>query len=216
MAGLTRVQEAKLREYLAELGRWNRRRNLSAVALEDAWHRHVEESLRLLAAATVEPGSALVDVGSGAGVPGLVVAVVRSDVSVHLLESDAHKQGFLVHVAGLLDLDNVSVLGCRAEAAGRDPSHRERFDVALSRATAPPAVLCELALPLLRIGGRLCALVADNVAAAAECVVAARLCGGGAPDAAEAGVLVVEKVAPTPQRYPRRPGMPIRRPLHGP
>jgi len=212
MTDLSGVQAAQLRVYLAELDRWNRRRNLTAVASLDAWQRHVEESLRLLAVAAPEPGDTLVDVGSGAGVPGVVVAVARSDVSVQLLESDAHKQGFLVRVAGLLGLDNVRVVGCRAEAAGRDMALREHFDVALSRAAAPPAVLCELALPLVRVGGRLCALVSDGVAAAAACAGAARLCGGGTPQAA-AGVLVVPKTAPTPERYPRRAGVVARRPL---
>ena len=82
-----------------------------------------------------------------------------------LLDSDRRKSGFLIHVAGLLGLSGVTVEALRAEDAGRRDGMRETFDLATSRATAPPPVLCELALPLLRVGGTLCALVATPPAA---------------------------------------------------
>jgi 16S rRNA (guanine527-N7)-methyltransferase len=216
MADVSEQQEAQLRSYLDEMHRWNRLRNLTTVAFDAAWSRHVEEALHLLDVAAPDPRARVVDVGSGTGSPGLVVAIVRRELAVHLVEADRSKQGFLAHVAGLLRLDNVTVLGCRAEAAGRDPAWRESFDVALSRAAAPAAVLCELALPMLRSGGRLFALVSDARAAAASCAFAAGLCGGGRPRAAAAGVLSITKIAATPQRYPRRAGVPARRPLQGP
>ena len=211
-AELSPDQHELLASYLRELDVWNRRLNLTTVAAADAWRRHFGESLDLLHAAAISPGADVIDVGSGGGVPGVVVAIARPDLRVSLLEADTRKCGFLVHVAGLLGLDTVSVIDRRAEVAGHDPELRERFDVALSRAAAPAPVLCELALPLVRVGGRLTALVADATAAAIAAGTAATLCGGGPPQAAD-GVLTVAKIAPTPERYPRRAGAPARRPL---
>jgi 16S rRNA (guanine527-N7)-methyltransferase len=205
-------QAASIARFLDELSRWNRRINLTSVGREQASRRHVDESLHLLDTADPAAGSRVIDVGAGGGLPGLVVAIVRSDLHVALLESDSRKQAFLTHVAGLLELANVSVVGDRAEVAGHQMGVREAFDIALSRAAAPPATLCELALPLVRVGGRLCALVADPRAAAAACAVAASLCGGDEPGGAD-GVLIIGKTAPTPAEYPRRPGVPSRRPL---
>jgi len=206
-------ERAALHVYLAELERWNRRVNLTAVPPGQAWQRHIGDSLRLLAAADPAAGSSVADVGAGAGVPGLVFAVLRPDLHVALIEADRRRVGFLVHVAGVLGVRNARMVAERAEDAGRDPALRERFDLAVSRAAAPPAVLCELALPLVRVGGRLLALVGDAVLAAAECAAAAIACGGAEPAAAAEGVLLVEKVAPTPPVYPRRPGVPSRHPL---
>ena len=116
-------------------------------------------------------------------------------------------------MAGLLGLHGVTVEPIRAEDAGAAQDMRERFDLATSRATAPPPVLCELALPLLVVGGTLCALVAGAAAAVTECAAAASACGGGVPDAPDVGVLRVRKVTSTPDRYPRRPGTPSRHPI---
>jgi 16S rRNA (guanine527-N7)-methyltransferase len=104
-----------------------------------------------------------------------------------LVESDRRKAGFLTHVAGLLDLDNVAVAARRAEAMAGDPEYRGGYDAIVSRAAAPPALLVGLALPLLREGGRLWALVTDASAAAN----ALRDCGVHAKAPAP-GILLVE------------------------
>ena len=155
----------------------------------------------------------LVDIGSGGGVPGIVIAILRPDLAVTLIDSDQRKSGFLVHVAGLLRLPNVRVEAVRAEDAGRREDMREQYDVVTSRATAPPPVLCELALPLLRVGGLLSALVADAPVARSSCAAAASACGGGVPEAPDRGVLTVRKIASTPDQYPRRAGTPSRHPI---
>jgi 16S rRNA (guanine527-N7)-methyltransferase len=210
---LSPAQRADLQRWLEELYLWNPRVNLTSIPAGLAWTRHVEESLGLLEAAAPAPRSRLVDVGSGGGAPAIPIAVLRPDVRLLLIEADARKAAFLIHVAGLLRLGALTVAPRRAEDAGHDPELRERFDLATSRATAAPGTLCELALPLLRAGGRLTALVADAEAAARQAEVAARKCGGGVPRAAQAGILVVTKERPTPDRYPRRSGVPARRPL---
>ncbi len=180
---------------------------------EQAWERHVGEALDLLAAAPPAESARLVDVGSGAGVPGIPMAVVRPDLEVVLCKSDGRKAGFLEHAVTTLGLTRVRVAAVRAEDLGRTAGARDGFDLAVSRATAPPPVLCELCLPLLRPGGLLAALVSDAPAAAASCAAASAACGGGVPGAAASGVLIVEKLALTPDRYPRRPGIPSKRPI---
>jgi 16S rRNA (guanine527-N7)-methyltransferase len=209
---LSAEQRQALATYLDELYRWNQRLNLTRVAAADAWARHVDESLMLLAAADPASGDRVVDVGSGTGAPGIAVAVARPDLEVALLEADARKAAFLNHVAGALGLAQVRVLHGRAETAGRDPALREAFDLALARAVAQPAVLLELALPLVRPGGRLCALVSDTADAAQRCDPAARMLGGAAPQATDRVLMVLKRTA-TPARYPRKPGVPARRPL---
>jgi len=210
----TPEQRVLLDRWLDELHRWNARVNLTAVPREEAWDRHVVESLRLLAHAAPAPGSTVVDVGSGGGAPGLPIAIVRPDLRITLVESDRRKAAFLGHVLGLLHLgDTTTVVDRRAEALGHDPAHREAYDLAVSRATAPPATLCELGLPLVRPGGSLAALVTDVTAAVASCSRAAELLGGGPPRAPGEGVLLVPKARPTGTTYPRRDGVPARRPL---
>jgi len=206
-------QRERLARYLDELQRWNRRLNLTSVPAASAWTRLIEESLTLAALAGIHSGERVIDVGSGAGIPGMVVAIMHPDVAVTLLESDTRKAGFLTHAAGMLELHAVSILNARAEEAGHDASLRESFDVAVSRAAAPAPALCELALPFVHAGGHLCAQVSDAAAEARRCRAAATACGGDAPHALSPDVMCVRKVTSTPSEYPRRTGVPSRRPL---
>jgi 16S rRNA (guanine527-N7)-methyltransferase len=165
----------------------------------------------------------VIDVGSGGGLPGLPLRLARPDLSLTLLEANQRKAAFLVQAAATLGLAGVEVVARRAEDAGHDPRHREAYDFALARALAAMPVLVELCLPFVAVGGRLLAMKTD---AAAEAVAAEaaifRLGGelveiGGAASAARSlgQVVVVEKVRPTPPEFPRRPGVPGRRPLAG-
>ena len=206
-------KQATLGAYLDELDRWSTRVNLTSIPRDLMWERNVVEVEELLRVAAPPPQSKVVDIGSGGGVPGVVIAILRPDLSVTLINSDRRKTGFLTHLAGLLRLPGVTVETLRAEDAGHRDGMRERFDLATSRATAPPPVLCELALPLVRVGGTLCALVANSAAASFTCTAAALACGGDTPEAPANGVLRVSKVATTPDAYPRRPGTPNRHPI---
>jgi 16S rRNA (guanine527-N7)-methyltransferase len=160
--------------------------------------------------------ASLVDVGSGGGMPGLPLKIARPDLRVTLVEADRRKAAFLVHAAAHLCLD-VEVVAERAETAGRGPL-RESFDAAACRALAPMPVLAELCLPFVRVGGRLLAMKGEAIE---EATAATAELGGGparvvpAPSAArERGVVVVvRKERPTPAAYPRRPGLPARRPI---
>src|SRR6266576_818028 len=162
----------------------------------------------------------LVDVGSGGGLPGLPLKIVRPDIAVTLVEADSGKAAFLVQACARLGLTDVEVLARRAEDVGHDARYRESFDVAVSRALAPLPTLVELCLPLVRIGGRLLAQKTDreDVEAAWRAV---QLLGGSldfvspAPSSARRSgtVVVISKIAATPSTYPRRPGVPARKPL---
>ena len=203
----------RLAVYLDELQRWNRRLNLTSVPGAALWAHHVDDSLALAELTGLSAGDRVIDIGSGAGVPGLVLAIAHPDAAVTLLEADTRKAGFLTHVAGKLALTAVAVVDRRAEEAAHDSSLRECFGVAVSRAAAPAATLCELALPFVRVGGCLYAQVGDADLDVERCRAAAAVCGGGAPEAVRPGVLRVRKLTPTPSAYPRRAGVPSRRPL---
>jgi len=162
----------------------------------------------------------LVDVGSGAGLPGIPIKIARPELEVTLIEADQAKAAYLVHACAALGLENIHVVARRAEDAGHDPALREAFDVAVARALAPLPVLVELCLPLVRVGGRLLAqkTEAEKADSAARAI---QLLGGelsgvlSAPSAARSAgtVVVIDKVRPTPSLYPRRPGVPARKPL---
>jgi 16S rRNA (guanine527-N7)-methyltransferase len=162
----------------------------------------------------------VVDVGSGGGLPGLPLKIVRPDLQLTLIEADQDKAAFLVHACAQLGLQGVEVVARRAEDAGHDPRLREVFDLAVARALAPLPVLAELCLGLVRVGGRLLAQKTEGEpTSAAERAI--DIMGGAltATHASPSGarragtVVVIEKVRPTPASYPRRPGVPNRKPL---
>lgn len=148
--------------------------------------------------------------------PGLPLKLARPELEVTLLEADRRKAAFLVHAAARLGVE-VRVVAERAETAARGPL-REAFDVACCRALAAMPVLVELCLPFVRVGGRLLAMKAEGDV---EARAAIQALGGGSPSVHSAPtaarsrgrIVVVPKVAPTPPAYPRRPGLPNRRPL---
>ncbi len=162
----------------------------------------------------------VVDVGSGGGLPGLPLKIARPDLSVTLVEADQAKAAFLVRACATLGLNDVEVVAIRAEEAGQDPRYREAFDVAVARALAPMRVVVELCLPLVRIGGRLLAQKTETedvnrARNAIEVVGGALQAVVAAPSTARrAGtVVIVDKIRSTPAPYPRRPGVPSRKPL---
>ena len=167
------------------------------------------------------PGTRLVDVGSGAGLPGLPLRLARPDLRLTLLEANRRRAAFLVRACAALGLDDVEVLAERAEVAGRQPAQREAYDAAVARALAPMAVLAELCLPLVRVGGRLLAMKTEAATEVEAAATAIDLLGGElkevvpAPSQARSrgSIVVVDKLRPTPPDYPRRPGVPSRRPL---
>jgi 16S rRNA (guanine527-N7)-methyltransferase len=218
---LTDQHAARLSRYLELVARWRRRAGLTTVTDPfEAARLHIADSLLILRA-QIQPGSSLIDVGSGAGLPGIPVAIVRPDLSVTLLEADHRKAGFLELAAGELGL-NVGVVARRAEEFAHDHAARERYDVVVARAVAPLSPLLELTLPFARIGGAVVLLKGPAVQREIRAADRARaVLGGGEAvqvKCALAGgedrrLIVVTKVGATPDPYPRRAGMPVRSPL---
>jgi 16S rRNA (guanine527-N7)-methyltransferase len=162
----------------------------------------------------------VVDVGSGGGLPGIPLKIVRPELELTLIEADQAKAAFLIHACAKLGLDGVEVIARRAEEAGHDPRLRESFDIAVARALAPMPVLAELCLGLVRVGGKLLAQKTGNedpgpARHAIETMGGALATVHSTPSVARrAGtVVVIDKIRPTPAAYPRRPGVPTRRPL---
>lgn len=200
------------------------RQNLTRIIDEaEGIEKHALDALLGLALIASD-GDPLVDIGSGSGVPGLPLALARPEWRVTLIESERKKAAFLDEARLALGLgERVRVHAERAERLGREPAHRETYGTATLRAVGPVATCLELALPFVRVGGRV-VLYRGPADAAQELEVAARvapLLGGGDPIARDlvlpsgAGrrLLAVVKRAPTPDRYPRRDGMPAKRPL---
>lgn len=229
MISLTDPERRAFAHYAARVLADNERAGLtSAGTTRDAiYARHFAESLALLEAlesrGELPDGARVIDIGSGAGFPGLPIAIVRPDLRMTLLEATTKKAEFLRAMASELDLVNVSVVHGRAEETGRDPEHRESYDVVLARAVAPLPVLLEITVPLLRVGGLLAA--PKGTAApreVSESTNALALLGSEivetTPLALEAAgpiptLVLVRKLAPTAERYPRRTGIPKKRPL---
>jgi 16S rRNA (guanine527-N7)-methyltransferase len=179
---------------------------LTSVSDPDELRRvHVEAALT--AAPLLEAGP-VVDVGSGGGSPGIPLAAARPDLDVVLLESQRRKCAFLDRAAR--EFPNVTVVCARAEEHGRAEG-RDAYAAAVAQALAPPAVAVEWCLPLVRPGGLVVLFVGPSADEAAVAATAAQLAAEPAP--APAGLLVLRKTGPTPQRFPRRPGLARKRPL---
>jgi 16S rRNA (guanine527-N7)-methyltransferase len=191
--------------------------------------RHFADSLSCLIALGPllerRPAARVVDVGTGAGFPGLPLKLARPELELTLVDSVGKKTAFLEQVLREMGLEDVAVLTIRAEELGQRPEHREHYDAVVSRALAGLPALLELCLPLLRIGGRLVAPRRGPFEPQlAEAAYALRELGGAAqptvpvdlgPSREGFGLVVIDKVSATPARYPRRSGLPARRPLLG-
>jgi 16S rRNA (guanine527-N7)-methyltransferase len=205
----------KVQQYAQLLLEWNRSINLTGARTLEQAEALIADS-GVLAGATWTGVASVIDIGSGGGLPAVPLAIAMPQVQFTLLEANARKCGFLEHVAATLGLSNVVVAPGRAEDLGHLRALREQFDRAISRAAARPEVLLELALPFVRTGGDLVAQVSPLDPVALE--PAARLLGGGTPrleypDAGGRALMVVPKLASTPSRFPRRTGLPGRKPL---
>jgi 16S rRNA (guanine527-N7)-methyltransferase len=210
--------------YERELLAWNTRFNLTAVRDSDGVQvKHFLDSLTCFLALHDTPITKVIDVGTGAGFPGLPLKIACPSIQLTLVESVGKKADFCRHVVQTLGLEGVEVVQERAELLGQMPRHREQYDWALARAVATMPVLVEFLLPLVRVGGRVIAMKGESGPAEAQTAERAmRVLGGHLrqlvsvhlPGVVEERYLVVvDKVAATPANYPRRVGVPAKRPL---
>ena len=182
--------------------------------------RHYADSLLVLNHALIHQGAQLIDVGTGAGFPGIPLAIARPDIKVALLESMQKRCDFLLDAVSMLHLDNVKVVMGRAEEKAQAPL-RENFDLALARAVAKLPVLAEYLLPYVKIGGKaLCwkgpAVKEELQAGQSAC----QLLGGQMGNLIDLNIpgrshyiQEMAKVSATPKKYPRKAGIPAKKPL---
>jgi 16S rRNA (guanine527-N7)-methyltransferase len=221
---LTHQQLAQFTRYQELLLAWNDRMNLTAVREPAEMRvRHFLDSLSCARVMGDLHGRTLIDVGTGAGFPGLPLKILFPQLKLTLVESVAKKAHFLEVVVAELALGDVTILAKRAELLGQSPLHRQQYDWAVARAVAELRVLTEYLLPLCRVGGKMLAQkgegVGEEVTRAAEAI---RLLGGSKPEVGQVTLpqreqphyfVVVTKSAETPAKYPRRVGVPSKRPL---
>jgi len=223
---LSEAQREAFETYNRELISARQRASLTSLRdRESIERRHFLESLALVRA--IEDAGALaspaIDIGSGGGFPGVPIKIVRPEIEMTLLEATEKKATFLRGLIATIGLAGIRVVQGRAEDVAHDPAEREAYALALARAVAPLPTLVELSLPFLRTGG---VLAAPKGSGAAREVRAAenalRVCGGAVegmkplnvpPPGATPTLVLVRKIAQTPERYPRRSGMPAKRPL---
>lgn len=210
--------------YERELLDWNQKFNLTAIRDTEAIRtKHFLDSFSCVLAWGANPPHHLVDVGTGAGFPGLPLKILYPQMKLTLVESVGKKAMFCEHIVRMLNLENVNVIHARAEDIGQKSEHREQYDWAVARAVANMNILVEYLLPLLKVGGTMLAQKGESGPAEAQSAEKAmKLLGGklqqvmpvNLPGVADDRFLVlVHKSAATPPKYPRKAGMAAKQPL---
>ena len=221
---LTKEQMGQFRTYENLLMDWNSKINLTAVRDPEGIRlKHFLDSLSCVKALGDLNGKTLIDIGTGAGFPGIPLRILFPQMRLTLVDSIGKKTDFCQLAVNTLHLKGVRVLNTRSEELGADKAHREQYDVAAARAVAKLPILCEYLLPLVKVGGVMLAQkgesAQDETTAAANAILKL---GGGDPVIIESTLPEVEgarfliripKIAKTPTGYPRRTGLPAKKPI---
>jgi 16S rRNA (guanine527-N7)-methyltransferase len=221
---LTGRQIIALTTYERELIEWNQKFNLTAIRdVAGIRTKHFLDSFSCVLAWKANPPANLIDIGTGAGFPGIPLKIIYPNTKVTLVESVGKKAMFCQHIVRLLGLDGVDVIKARAEELGQMREYREGYDWGIARAVANLRVLSEYLLPLVQVGGKMLAQKGESGPAEVHSAESAiKLLGGEVrqlipvtlPGVVEERHLVlVDKVAATPPGYPRKPGVPAKKPL---
>jgi 16S rRNA (guanine527-N7)-methyltransferase len=221
---LTREQYDKFITYMRLLQEWNEKINLTAIVEdEEVIKKHFIDSIKAFKREEFKNANTLIDVGTGAGFPGLPIAIMKNDINVTLLDSLNKRINFLNTVINKLGLSNVTTIHSRAEDGGRDVKLREKFDIATSRAVANMSVLSELCLPYVKIGGSFIALKGPAVdQEIKDSIGAVKILGGDLVDISEINIegtelrhnlVTVKKIKQCPKTYPRKAGSISKNPI---
>ena len=223
---MTSSQEEAFQTYYNELCSWNERINLTSIIdYFEVQVKHFLDSLTLLLAFDAKEieDAKVIDVGTGAGFPGLPLKIMFPSLDISLIDSVGKKTGFLNHLLSRLNLSGVKVFTDRAEQLAHDPNMRERFDFVLARAVARMPVLLEYTLPFCAVGGKVVAWKHGGIEEElSESVNASRLLGGSEHTVCDVNLtslqdnrilVIVEKTSLSPVRYPRRAGLAKKSPI---
>ena len=210
----------KLYEYMKLLIEWNKKINLTAITEEkDIILKHFIDSL------TIEKfckNGKVIDIGTGAGFPGIPIKIWNKDTEITLLDSLNKRIMFLNEVINKLELKNIIAIHDRAENLATNEKHREQYDVVVSRAVAPMNILLEYMLPYVKVGGKCICMKGSNIKELGEAKKAIDILGGKLIKIEEFCLsdtdikrnnIIIEKVKVTPKKYPRKAGMPSKEPI---
>jgi 16S rRNA (guanine527-N7)-methyltransferase len=214
--------EEKFYKYMELLLQWNENINLTAITEpNEVLQKHFVDSLTILK--YIKEDSAIIDVGTGAGFPGIPIKIANKSIKVTLLDSLNKRINFLNEVIKKLELTNINAIHSRAEEAGKNVKLREKFDVAVSRAVAPLNILVEYLLPFVKEDGICICMKGSNVTEEIEnSKNAIKLLGGKIETIEEFAlpksdikrtIIIIRKIAKTPTKYPRKPGTPSKEPI---
>jgi 16S rRNA (guanine527-N7)-methyltransferase len=221
---LSPYQITLLEEYERELRRWNKRFNLTAIDEPTKIHvKHFLDSFSSLLVIKNTPLERMIDIGTGAGFPGIPLKILLPEIEMVLVDSVGKKTDFCQHIVDHLKLTGVQVIHERAERLARKGEFREKFDWAVARAVSRLSTLAEYMLPFVKIGGRMLAMKGDQGPFETQQAHQAVSVLGGElqqvrkitlPGVTEDRFLItIGKVATTPEKYPRRVGVPSKKPL---
>lgn len=221
---LSEAQTDQFMQYLSLLLEWNEKMNLTAITDPvEVVQKHFIDCISVLPHLDLQGGETMIDVGTGAGFPGVPLKIANPALQVTLLDALQKRLTFLDTLTQSLDLSDVTLVHSRAEDGGQNPDLREQFDLCVSRAVANLAVLLEYCLPFVKVGGKLAALKGPDATQEIEQAQNALQIVGGKVTAVipitiphtdlQHQLVLVEKIAPTPQRYPRKAGKISKKPL---
>lgn len=219
---LNEKQLEQFEQYAALLTQWNQKINLTAIVEpQEIAVKHFIDSLSVIAAQEIPQNATIIDVGTGAGFPGIPLLIARPDIRLTLLDSLNKRLVFLNEVLGELGLE-ADIEHARAEEAGQNPLYREQFDFAVSRAVAPMNILCEYCLPLVKVGGSFIAMKGPQATEETKAAKNAIAVLGGEqaflkqfvlPDESTRYLVLIEKRKPSEKIYPRHGSKISKKPL---
>ena len=218
---LTKKQIEKFYNYMNLLLEWNEKINLTAIIEpREVILKHFVDSLTI--AKYIKENEKLIDVGTGAGFPGIPLSIVKENTDIVLLDSLNKRINFLEEVKENLKLENITTIHGRAEEFGKNKKERETYDIATSRAVAPLNILLEYLLPLVKVGGKAICMKGSNIEEIENAKNALEILGGKIEKIEEItlpnsdikrNIIIVKKVKNTPSKYPRKPGTPSKEPI---
>ena len=219
---LSEIQLKQFYNYMNLLIEWNKKINLTAITEpNEIILKHFVDSLTI--SKYISDGTRVVDVGTGAGFPGIPLKIVRQDVEITLLDSLQKRINFLDEVIRELNLEKIETIHSRVEDFGKDKRYREKFDIATSRAVANLATLSEYLLPLVKVGGKVISMKGSLIEEELEnSKNAIKILGGKIEKVDEfnlpnsdisRNIVLIDKIKETPNKYPRKAGEPSKKPL---